>query len=116
MYRIVMQRFPEESATCFAEMSGKKVHEANKKTIENRLKTRCESIRVILERIRQRLIDGIEPDKQAGAMFIGDKPYRMSGAVKNLFMFCAEVIRSSYKEPKENVDLTISTMLLRTIY
>jgi hypothetical protein len=113
MHRIIMQTFPDEAGTCFAEMSTKRVQQLNKKTIEGKLKARCESLQTLIDKIRQRLVDGIEPDRRVGAIFICNSACRLPGIMTNLLEHCAEVIKNNCNEPKENVDLKISTMLLR---
>jgi len=117
MYRVVIQKFPEEAGTCFAEMCAKKVKEAaNKKIIEGKFKVRCEGIKSIMDKIRQRLIDGLEPDKSGGAMFIGESRYKISGVIKSLLSYCGDIIKSKHKDAKENIDLIVSVMLLRIFW
>ncbi len=56
MYRAVVQRFPEEPHNSFHEMTGSPSSETNRKTIEGKLKSRCECIKTIMENICQRYI------------------------------------------------------------
>lgn len=109
-----MQMFPDDVGTCFAEMSAKRVQQLNKKTIEGKLKTRCESLHGLIDKMRQRLIDGIEPDRRAGVIFATNSTCRLPGIIVNLLEQCSEIIKNSCNEPKENIDLKISTMLLRS--
>lgn len=108
-----MQTFPEDATNCFAEMSLKGVQKLNKKTIESKFKVCCESLQTLVDKIRQRLIDGIEPDRRVGAIFLCNSPCRLPGIMTTLLDHCSEIIKNSCSEPKENVDLKISTMLLR---
>jgi len=48
-----------------------------------------------------------------GAIFICNTACGLPAIMTNLLESCAEVIKNSYNEPKENVDLKIATMLLR---
>ncbi len=62
------------------------------------------------------MIDDLEPDKQAGAMFVAEKAFHLPNVVKNLLEFCGAQIRGAHHDPKVNVDVAIATTLLRTIF
>lgn len=115
MYRATTQKFADEVTTCYKEFSGKGVGEQNKKTIEGKLKSRTDTIKTILEKIRDRLIEGIAPDKQAGGLFETDQKYKLSNPIKELLKYCIDILKKKLEElnKKENSIVGACTVLLR---
>ena len=94
-------------------MSSNNIQHFNKKTIEEKLKSRCESLLTLINKIRNRTLDNLEPDKGAGSMFIVEGTSRLSGVIIDLLESCADSIKNGNNDQKENVDLKIATTLLR---